>query len=223
MEKKYKTEPEGDMLRIIALKDFSDVKKGDKGGLIAAERNLSQEGDCWVYENAKVGGYYGYPEVSENAKIRGNAKVTGFVQVYGNAVISDNAIVSESAEVYGNAYVCGNAWVHGAVKVYGNAHIEGNARIYGDVKVYGNAHIEGNARIYGDVKISGTVKLWCWSCNTITTSIENNKDYIILGNNRGEFHIYSSKIENITNITATARNYIKNIQTIRQIYLTPNF
>jgi len=207
MEKKYKTEPEGDMLRIIALKDFSDVKKGDKGGLIAAERNLSQEGDCWVYENAKVGGYYGYPEVSENAKICGNAKVTGFVQVYGNAVISDNAIVSESAEVYGNAVVCGNAWVHGAVKVYGNAHIEGNARIYGDVEVF------------------GTVKLWsCWSLYStpMTTSIKNNKDYVILGEKK-EFYIYSSKIENITNITSTARDYIKNIQTIRQIYLTPNF
>ena len=27
MEKNYRTEKEGDMLRIIALKDFSDVKK----------------------------------------------------------------------------------------------------------------------------------------------------------------------------------------------------
>lgn len=27
MEKKYRTEKEGNMLRIIALKDFSDVKK----------------------------------------------------------------------------------------------------------------------------------------------------------------------------------------------------
>ena len=207
MKKKYKTEPEGNgnMLRIIALKDFSDVKKGDKGGLIAVERNLSQEGDCWVYENAEVYGYYGYACVSGNAKIRGNAKVLGGAKVYGNAVISENARVSGNAEVYGNACVGGNAWV------------EGNAQ------VCGNCWVCGSTRIYRDVKISGTVKLWCWSCTTIITSIENNKDYIILGNNRGEFHIYSSKIENITNITATARNYIKNIQTIRQIYLTPNF
>ena len=31
MEKKYKTVKEGDLLRIIALKNFSDVKKGDMG------------------------------------------------------------------------------------------------------------------------------------------------------------------------------------------------
>lgn len=40
-EKKYTTAKEGDMLRIISLKDFSDVKKGDKGGLIKTEDNLS--------------------------------------------------------------------------------------------------------------------------------------------------------------------------------------
>ena len=196
MEKKYRTEPEGDMLRIIALKDFSDVKKGDFGGLIAAERNLSQEGDCWIYNNARVSG---------NAYVRGFAKILGGAKVYGNAVISENARVSDSAEVYGNA------------------RVRDNAHIYGDAKVCGNCWVCGSTRIYRDVKISGTVKLWCWSCTSITTSIENNKDYIILGNNRGEFHIYSSKIENITNITSTARDYIKNIQTIRQIYLTSNF
>lgn len=48
MEKKYKTEkdPGTGLLRIIALKDFSNVKKGDRGGLIKSEYNLSQEGNC---------------------------------------------------------------------------------------------------------------------------------------------------------------------------------
>ena len=41
MEKKYRTEKEGNMLRIIALKDLYNVniKKGDKGGLIEKEAN----------------------------------------------------------------------------------------------------------------------------------------------------------------------------------------
>ncbi len=37
------------VFRIKALRDFSDVKKGDLGGWIQSEANLSQTGDCWVY------------------------------------------------------------------------------------------------------------------------------------------------------------------------------
>ena len=72
--------------RIKALKDFGNVKKGELGGYVESERNLSQEGNCWVCGNAKVCG---------DAEVCGNAKV------YGNAW------------VYGNAEVCGNARVYG--------------------------------------------------------------------------------------------------------------
>ena len=70
IEKKYKLTDETfplighTLYRIEALKDFSDVKKGDKGGFVESEDNLSQDGDCWVYGTAKV---YG------NAKVHGNA------------------------------------------------------------------------------------------------------------------------------------------------------
>ena len=49
-EKKYKLTDEcitlGDkkLYLIEALRDFSDVKKGDKGGFVENERNLSQHG-----------------------------------------------------------------------------------------------------------------------------------------------------------------------------------
>ena len=33
--------------RIVATRDFGDVKKGDVGGFIQAEGNLSHEGTCW--------------------------------------------------------------------------------------------------------------------------------------------------------------------------------
>ena len=44
------------LYRIKALKDFHNVKKGKVGGYIASERNLSHEGDAWVYGNAQVSG-----------------------------------------------------------------------------------------------------------------------------------------------------------------------
>ena len=51
---KYEMIPENNMFRIKALKNFNNVKEGDLGGLIEKEINLSQEGDCWVYKDARV-------------------------------------------------------------------------------------------------------------------------------------------------------------------------
>lgn len=44
------------LCRIKALRDFGNVKKGDIGGYIEKEANLSHDGDCWVYDNAQVCG-----------------------------------------------------------------------------------------------------------------------------------------------------------------------
>lgn len=51
---KFETKKEGDFLRIFALKNFGNVVKGDKGGLVEREGNLSQFGDAWVSGNARV-------------------------------------------------------------------------------------------------------------------------------------------------------------------------
>ena len=41
------------LYRIIALKNFSDVRKGELGGWVSGIDNLSQEGNCWIYDEAK--------------------------------------------------------------------------------------------------------------------------------------------------------------------------
>jgi hypothetical protein len=53
---KYSTKKEGVLFRITALKDFGRVNKGDVGGLITCEKNLSQEGNAWVSGDARVSG-----------------------------------------------------------------------------------------------------------------------------------------------------------------------
>lgn len=50
--------------RIECVTAFRDVKAGDKGGWIENEGNLSQGGDAWVCDNARVSGN---ARVSENA------------------------------------------------------------------------------------------------------------------------------------------------------------
>ena len=44
------------LFQIKAEKDFGDVSKGDLGGYIEKEDNLSQHGNAWIYGNARVSG-----------------------------------------------------------------------------------------------------------------------------------------------------------------------
>ena len=96
--------------RIQALKDFGNVKKGNLGGWIEKEHNLSQEGNCWVYDDACV---------------------------FDDACVYDNARVSGNAQVYGDARVSDNAWVYGDAQIYGDAWVYGNARVYKPIKLVG--------------------------------------------------------------------------------------
>ena len=44
------------LYRIQALRDFGNVTKGDIGGYIEAEKNLIQDGNAWVSDDARVSG-----------------------------------------------------------------------------------------------------------------------------------------------------------------------
>ena len=98
--------------RIKALESFGDVEKGNLGGWIKSEKNLSQYGDAWVYDNAIV---------SDNAIVNGNAKVCGNARIFGNAWVGGHATVFGNATVEDNAEVYGNATISGDAKVRGKA------------------------------------------------------------------------------------------------------
>ena len=97
------------LYQIQALKDFGNVKKGDKGGWIEKEKNLSQESNAWVYGNACV---YDDAWVYGNARVYGNAWVYGDAEVYGNACVYGNARVDGDARVYGKLKLKGGYFYH---------------------------------------------------------------------------------------------------------------
>ena len=138
------------LFRIKALVAFGDVAKGELGGFIEKEGNLSNDGNAWVSGDAWV---YGNAWVSGDAWVYGNARVFENAWVYGNAQVYGNAWV------YGDAQVYGNAWVYGDAQVYGNAWVSGNAQVSGNVRVYGNAQVSGNARVYGNARVSGDAQV----------------------------------------------------------------
>ena len=120
------------LYRIKALTSFSDVKEGDLGGWIEKEENLSQEGNAWVYGDARV---YG------DSWVCGNARVYGDARVYDNAMVYGNARVYGNAWVYGDSWVCGNAWVYGDARVCGNATVYDNAMVYGNAEIKKRTHL----------------------------------------------------------------------------------
>ena len=62
------TAPGGTILhQIQATKDFNDVTKGDLGGYIEKEENLSHKGLAWVYRDARVFG---------GARVFGDAQIS---------------------------------------------------------------------------------------------------------------------------------------------------
>ena len=144
------------LYRIKALKDFGNIKKGDLGGFIEKEDNLSQDGTCWIYDDAKV---YDDARVFEDAKVYNNANV------FDCAVVYCNAEISSSAKVYGDAEVCGNTQVYGNAFVYGKAFVYGNAKIYDDAFVNSDADIQGNAEIKSINDYAVFKNFWssgCW-------------------------------------------------------------
>ena len=78
------------LFQVVALRDFGFVKKGDKGGYIESEANLSHEGTAWVFGDARV---------------------------FDNAQVFNDAWVSGNAWVFNDAWVCGNAGIFKDTKI----------------------------------------------------------------------------------------------------------
>lgn len=152
MDKKYEMtneviEFEGRILhRVRALRDFGDVKKGDLGGFIGEERNLSQEENAWVYNNAKV---------CDDAIVKGNANVKDNAIVKEHAIVKENAVIRGYAIVKEPAIVKGNAVIRGYAQIFGTAIIKGDTRIYENVKVYDCALVDGYTIVRGNAEIFG--------------------------------------------------------------------
>ena len=159
------------VFKIEALKDFGDVKKGDFGGWIESESNLSQYGDCWVYGDAIV---YGKARVSDNARILLNAKVCDNARVNNNAIVDDCAAVKGGAHIYGNAIVRYHSLVDDHATVGDYAIVDDYALVSEYAKVGDRAIVSGHAEARSSAVVEGTAKLK-------DNAIVNNSAYVCGG------------------------------------------
>lgn len=157
MEKKYEVIAVNDCdtapYRIRALKDFGDVKKGDLGGFVQSESNLSQEGNCWIYDVSKV---LGNSVIKDNAIVRNCSYIR-------DSNIHDNAIIRSSAIF--------NSVIRGADAFINNTMMR-SSMILDDVKI-DECTIE-NSRISSPVIIS-TSNIYF---SNIICAGEINKSYL---------------------------------------------
>lgn len=100
VKKKYKLDKEDTVIwyshrlyRIIAIKDFGNVSKGDKGGYVESEKNLSHFGKSWIYDEAKACG---------EASIEADAHIHDDVIVYGSIILCGISRASGNALLFDN-------------------------------------------------------------------------------------------------------------------------
>ena len=116
------------LYRIQAVRDFADVKSGDLGGFVESTSNLSQSGNCWIYDNACV---FGNASVSIDAKVKDHAVVYNiYTNVPGDSRLNRTS-VSDSAVVENRAIVRNRAMIKHFAVVSGNAIIENEVQLTG--------------------------------------------------------------------------------------------
>ena len=138
--------------RIVALRRVGGffgvpVNPGDDGGWIENESCLSQDGECWVADEACV---FGNAKVLDDARIMDRAMVYGRAFVYGQSLVMDDARVYDSARISGIwdtrhiMAVDGYSRVHGCSEII-NCTIVGKADVnnamFTDSSVFGEMHI----------------------------------------------------------------------------------
>lgn len=169
-DKKYELVPETvtkfyskPMYRIRALKDFSDVKKGQFGGYVESEENLSQLGNCWIYDDSIV---CKGARVIDNAIVKDSSTVTNYSE------ISDDAIVEKGSRIDESSVVCDQS------RVIDSLVTESSAIIYKSI-VNENSMIEQGSCVCDAVV---GPKTYVKNGAVIRFDINDDEDYVVYSN-----------------------------------------
>lgn len=163
--------------RVVACKDFGDVKAGDLGGYIADTAIMSQRGLCWVYDGSVLGGG---SHLFGDAKVSGNSELINCV-AYDNVIIHNTEVQGgdETSIIKGAAYVCesmigSSVIIADQVEIY-CSQIAHNSIIRMDAKVY-TSQIGSNVSLTGSVIVNqSTVGVSLGGCTTVIGSTVNDK------------------------------------------------
>ena len=123
------------------------IVPGEVGGWIESERNLSDKGCAWVYQEACV---YDRALILDDAIVSHGAIVCGDASIFGRAMVGDyarvygSAKVFDCAKIYGRSVVCGDAKVCGSARICDRSIVRAFAVVKGSAEIAGNAIIESH-------------------------------------------------------------------------------
>lgn len=204
LDKKYELVPETvtklygkSMYRIRALKDFSDVKKGQYGGYVESEENLSQTGNCWIYDDSIVG--LG-GRVIDNAIVKDASKVIGSSEVSGDAIVEECSLIDESSVVSDQSRVIDSLVTNASYVIYKSvvnrdsmvyqgsticdaiigpeAYTRNGAVIRFDINSAEDYAVYSNPFSYGR-SLTASTKKDIWSCEPHANTAEKLRAYLI--------------------------------------------
>ena len=124
------------LYRIRALKNFSDVKAGDLGGWVETEYNLSQEGNCWIYNEAKC---------MDNSKICDNSTMHDYSEMY------DYSIMRGDSEMYGHSEMFGYSEMYDYSIMHDNTIMYDYSEMHDHSRMYGDSILKDEEKLYGEL------------------------------------------------------------------------
>ncbi|AJD93271.1 hypothetical protein JMA_39530 (plasmid) [Jeotgalibacillus malaysiensis] len=143
-------EDEFTLYQIEALVDIPryNVKKGDRGGFIECEDNLSHQGDCWIGRDSYV---------FDESRVNGNAFVEDST-IFGGTRLTDNVIVRKTRFIGIGSNVFDNCAIHDTV-VHGkliaryDTTIEKTV-IFGELVAFQESIVISDSKFHGAVRLS---------------------------------------------------------------------
>ena len=142
------------------------VEPGDLGGYVALEAgtsSLSNDGDCWIADEAFVSGYVsgdsqvtGQAHVGYPSKVSGKSLISDYAQVIDGAQVSDS-MVTDYAQVVGRNMVGLDRelvyWARKQTEVANHSWISGRARVSDGAFIIRFSHVGGSAVVGGHVQL----------------------------------------------------------------------
>ena len=139
------------LYRIMASKDFGDVRKGELGGWVQSENNLSQKGNCWIYNNAKC---------MDNARVFDNSLMFDRSEMHDNTIIYDYSRMHGNSAMFDNSKMYGNSAMYGYSTMLDYATMCGNSEMHDHSEMHDYSEMYEGSKMYNNSIMSGHGEMW---------------------------------------------------------------
>ena len=153
------------LYRIRALKNFRNVKAGDLGGWVSGKHNLSQEGDCWIYDEAKC---MDNARMYHNSAMYNNAVMCDFSEMHGCSEMHNYSAMLDNSRMYNCSAMYDNSRMYNDSKMYNNSRMFDNSAMYNNAVMLDNSKMFENSRMYRDSRLKNKEKL----CGKLVTKVD---------------------------------------------------